>query len=93
MSCLMEGQREAVHFSQFRNKGEEILAAVKVEHLVAVSLALILFDYFHRDVQEPDGRWCVRLLSPVVYPPSAVVSLCDVVRLQPFQVGKCQSGE
>ena len=93
MSCQVEGQREAVCFSQLRNKCEKILAAIKVEHLVAVSLVFVLLDYFHRDVQQPDGRQRVRLLSPVVYPPSAVISLRDVVRLQPFQIGKRQSGE
>ena len=93
MSSGVEGQRKAVCFSQLRNKCEEMLAAVKVEHPVAVPLVFVLIDYFHRDVQQPDRGQRVRLLSPVVYPPSAVISLRDVVRLQPFQIGKRQSGE
>ena len=93
MPGLVKGQRKAVCLSQFRNEREEILAAIKVEHLVAVSLVFVLLDYFHRDVQQPDRGQRVRLLPPVVYPPCAVFRLRDVVRLQTFQVGKRQAGE
>lgn len=79
MPCLMKVKRKTVSLSQFCDMPEKITAAVKVEYLVAFPLALIFFEYPHRDVQQTDGGQGVALLPPNVDPPRAVISLRDVV--------------
>lgn len=93
MPCLVEGQIETVHLSQFTCQHDKVSPAIKIEHLVPLLLVTVFLNNPQRYIQQADRGRRICLLPAYMNPPRTVIGSCDITCRQPFQVRVSQPRE